>query len=182
MPALAQFSENRKRRDFLATVAAFAHAYCRALARGLDKLTPGQRWQLACRLRKTWSKADRADADAAEICQHVVGTNNFWACIEHIETMCSIDERATRPKHTDSVVIPFAPILDRRAAIRASRSYQSQAGPPPPLNDDAPGWRPRAASAHCWAKSFGATSPRYALTAVCATPAARKSPAGRGRS
>jgi hypothetical protein len=141
----------------------------------LIRRNPQEAWVAKCRFVRACELADRCGSDMAEMCDLLIGTTNLFACLPLIEALTTVDLVAVPVEHTDSVVVDFARILDRRAAIRQSRSYQSQAGPPPPSNDVAPGWRPRAASAHCWARSYAATPPRYAAAAAPVNPAARKS-------
>jgi hypothetical protein len=132
---------HRARQAFVAASYALRHAYWRALAIGLDQLTPRQKWQFRCRFRKVCRKADRAGANAADICRILIGSTDLATLIEHVENVCAIDERAAAPECTDAVVIILlVEISDHRRVIRQSQP-ETRTGPPPKRRRR-PRWKP----------------------------------------
>jgi hypothetical protein len=83
-------NRNRRRQSFLAAVAALKRVY--PLAGTFADLRPPQRSQLACRFRKTCSRADRAGAGAAEICRALADPAGWERTVELLSL---VDERAT---------------------------------------------------------------------------------------
>jgi hypothetical protein len=79
---------------------------------------PRQAWQVRCWFLKTCAAGDPVGINAPEICRGLIGTTDLLTCLPLIERLTTIDMVATPPEHTDSVFIPFAGGLDRRAGIR----------------------------------------------------------------
>src|SRR4051794_18811236 len=131
MSNLIHYQQNRKQRqDFLAKLAALKHIY--PAAGSIEELVekrPRLAWQIKCRFRKACTASDRAGCDAAEVCEHLMGTRYLKLCLPLIDRLLTIDEIARPPRFVViGIVVDTAVIVDRRAEI--TERPRTTAGPP----------------------------------------------------
>ena len=127
-PLRGKNKASRRQAAFAAALAGLKKIYpLRGTSDELLRKRPGRGWQLRRRLHKACSSADHVGAGAWDVLSYLDDPAGWQRATE---MLCAVDDRATPPDYTNSLVIDFAAILDRRRLIRESRTFFATTGPP----------------------------------------------------